>query len=64
MDQRQPNTVSCARLTVTSAVQCESLEIGNEIWGNWVRGHSDADTYARIQPLRRRHAAKLIPRLG
>jgi alpha-N-arabinofuranosidase len=22
-------------------------EIGNEIWGNWVRGHSDADTYAR-----------------
>jgi alpha-N-arabinofuranosidase len=22
-------------------------EIGNEIWGTWVRGHSDADTYAR-----------------
>lgn len=22
-------------------------EIGNEIWGNWVRGHSDAQTYAR-----------------
>ena len=22
-------------------------EIGNEIWGDWVRGHSDADTYAR-----------------
>jgi alpha-N-arabinofuranosidase len=22
-------------------------EIGNEIWGNWVRGHSDADTYGR-----------------
>lgn len=22
-------------------------ELGNEIWGNWVRGHSDADTYAR-----------------
>jgi alpha-N-arabinofuranosidase len=22
-------------------------EIGNEIWGNWVRGHSDATTYAR-----------------
>jgi len=21
-------------------------EIGNEIWGNWVRGHSDAETYA------------------
>lgn len=22
-------------------------EVGNEIWGNWVRGHSDAATYAR-----------------
>ncbi|HJU55760.1 MAG TPA: alpha-L-arabinofuranosidase C-terminal domain-containing protein, partial [Pyrinomonadaceae bacterium] len=22
-------------------------EIGNEIWGNWVRGHSTAETYAR-----------------
>lgn len=22
-------------------------EIGNEIWGPWVRGHSDAETYAR-----------------
>jgi alpha-N-arabinofuranosidase len=22
-------------------------EIGNEIWGHWVRGHSDAETYAR-----------------
>jgi alpha-N-arabinofuranosidase len=22
-------------------------EVGNEIWGNWVRGHSDAETYAR-----------------
>jgi alpha-N-arabinofuranosidase len=22
-------------------------EIGNEIWGDWVRGHSNADTYAR-----------------
>jgi len=22
-------------------------EVGNEIWGNWVRGHSDAQTYAR-----------------
>jgi len=22
-------------------------EVGNEIWGNWVRGHSDADSYAR-----------------
>ena len=25
----------------------EYWEIGNEIWGEWVRGHSDADTYAR-----------------
>jgi len=22
-------------------------EIGNEVWGKWVRGHSDAETYAR-----------------
>ena len=22
-------------------------EIGNEIWGSWVRGHSDAETYAK-----------------
>ena len=22
-------------------------ELGNEIWGSWVRGHSDAETYAR-----------------
>jgi alpha-N-arabinofuranosidase len=22
-------------------------EMGNEIWGNWVRGHSDGETYAR-----------------
>ena len=22
-------------------------EIGNEIWGDWVRGHSDAQTYAK-----------------
>ncbi len=25
----------------------KTWEIGNEIWGDWVRGHSDADTYAR-----------------
>jgi alpha-N-arabinofuranosidase len=25
----------------------KTWEIGNEIWGNWVRGHSDAETYAR-----------------
>jgi alpha-L-arabinofuranosidase len=30
-------------------------EIGNEIWGDWVRGHSDADTYARS--FSRYHAA-------
>lgn len=22
-------------------------EVGNEIWGNWVRGHTDAETYGR-----------------
>jgi len=25
----------------------ELWEVGNEIWGDWVRGHSDAATYAR-----------------
>jgi alpha-N-arabinofuranosidase len=30
-------------------------EIGNEIWGDWVRGHSDAETYARNY--RRYHGA-------
>lgn len=25
----------------------KTWELGNEIWGNWVRGHSDAETYAR-----------------
>jgi alpha-N-arabinofuranosidase len=25
----------------------KTWEIGNEIWGDWVRGHSDAETYAR-----------------
>jgi alpha-N-arabinofuranosidase len=25
----------------------KTWEIGNEIWGSWVRGHSDAETYAR-----------------
>jgi alpha-N-arabinofuranosidase len=30
-------------------------EIGNEIWGAWVRGHSDASTYARN--FQRYHAA-------
>ena len=27
--------------------QVRYWEIGNEIWGDWVRGHSDAATYAR-----------------
>ena len=25
----------------------KTWELGNEIWGDWVRGHTDADTYAR-----------------
>jgi alpha-L-arabinofuranosidase len=25
----------------------QTWELGNEIWGDWVRGHSDAETYAR-----------------
>ena len=25
----------------------KTWELGNEIWGDWVRGHSDAETYAR-----------------
>jgi alpha-N-arabinofuranosidase len=29
------------------AVRSQVLEVGNEIWGDWVRGHSDDDTYAR-----------------
>jgi alpha-N-arabinofuranosidase len=27
--------------------QVRYWELGNEIWGDWVRGHSDAETYAR-----------------
>ena len=27
--------------------QVKYWELGNEIWGDWVRGHSDAETYAR-----------------
>jgi alpha-L-arabinofuranosidase len=27
--------------------QVKYWEIGNEIWGQWVRGHSDAETYAQ-----------------
>ena len=25
----------------------KTWELGNEIWGDWVRGHSNAETYAR-----------------
>ena len=32
-------------------------ELGNEIWGDWVRGHSDAETYARNY--RRYHEAMI-----
>jgi alpha-L-arabinofuranosidase len=32
---------------VTKGYGVKYWEIGNEIWGDWVRGHSDAETYAR-----------------
>jgi alpha-L-arabinofuranosidase len=31
----------------TAPFDVKLWEVGNEIWGNWVRGHSDAETYAR-----------------
>jgi alpha-N-arabinofuranosidase len=34
-------------------------EVGNEIWGSWVRGHSDAETYARNY-LRYAEAMKVV----
>jgi alpha-N-arabinofuranosidase len=34
-------------------------ELGNEIWGDWVRGHSDAQTYARNY-LRYRQAMRAV----
>ena len=34
-------------------------ELGNEIWGDWVRGHSDAETYARNY-LRYHHAMRAV----
>ncbi|MGH9163698.1 MAG: alpha-L-arabinofuranosidase C-terminal domain-containing protein [Vicinamibacteraceae bacterium] len=37
----------------------KTWEIGNEIWGDWVRGHSDADTYARNY-LRYREAMRAV----
>src|SRR5262249_24098535 len=33
-------------------------EVGNEIWGDWVRGHSDAPTYAKNLD---RYAAAMRP---
>ena len=39
-------------------------EIGNEIWGDWVRGHSDAATYARTSPATSRRCAPSIPHPG
>ena len=38
----------CARRTVIAEpFGVKTWELGNEIWGDWVRGHSDAETYAR-----------------
>ena len=38
-------------------------EIGNEIWGDWVRGHSDAaDLRAQLRSATRRPCARSIPR--
>ena len=31
----------------TAPFEVKFWEVGNEIWGDWVRGHSDAETYAR-----------------
>lgn len=31
----------------TAPFHVKYWEVGNEIWGSWVRGHSDAETYAR-----------------
>ena len=37
----------------------KTWELGNEIWGDWVRGHSDAATYARNY-LRYREAMRAV----
>ena len=38
----------CARaMVIPNPYAVKYWEIGNEIWGDWVRGHSDAATYAR-----------------
>jgi alpha-N-arabinofuranosidase len=31
----------------SNAFKVKYWEVGNEIWGDWVRGHSDANTYAQ-----------------
>ena len=47
-DRRRPGTACCARaMGIPSRTASKYWEIGNEIWGDWVRGHSDAATYAR-----------------
>ncbi len=38
-------------------------ELGNEIWGDWVRGHSDAATYARNYNRRREAMLAIDPSL-
>ena len=46
--RRPPLTARCAPATgIPSRIGVKYWEIGNEIWGDWVRGHSDAATYAR-----------------
>ena len=47
MDQQLRSMARCVQLTVIGAVQRQVWEVGNEIWGDWVRGHSNAETYAR-----------------
>jgi len=31
----------------SNAFKVKYWEVGNEIWGDWVHGHSDANTYAQ-----------------
>jgi alpha-L-arabinofuranosidase len=41
----------------------KTWELGNEIWGDWVRGHSDAATYARNYRRYREAMLKVDPSL-
>jgi alpha-N-arabinofuranosidase len=41
----------------------KTWELGNEIWGDWVRGHSDAATYARNYRRYREAMLKVDPTL-